>query len=77
MMAGCLGKFLSNKFYLCIYNTHVPKKNLINTIKNELSATFVSFEIIVYLAILDINLSCRFEFSAEVHLQVRYKVSIT
>jgi hypothetical protein len=50
---------------------------LINTIKDELHATFVSLGIIVYPAILGINLPCQSEILAEVHLQVRYKASVT
>jgi hypothetical protein len=38
--------------------------------------TFVSLRISVYLAILGINLPCRFEILAEVHLQVHYKANI-
>jgi TATA-binding protein-associated factor Taf7 len=38
---------------------------------------FVSLRIIAYSAILAINLPCRFEISREVHLQVRYKASVT
>jgi hypothetical protein len=44
----------------------------INTIKDELFATFVSLEIMVYTAILGIDLYGRFKISVEVHLQVRY-----
>jgi Flp pilus assembly pilin Flp len=42
-----------------------------------LLVTFVSLRIIVYPAILGVNLSDRFEISGEAHLQVRYKPSIT
>jgi hypothetical protein len=50
---------------------------LINTIKDELLATFVSLRIIVYPAILYVNLPGRFEISGEVHLQVCYKPNNT
>jgi hypothetical protein len=39
--------------------------------------TFVSLRIIVYPVILNVNLPCWFEILAEVHLQVRYKASVT
>jgi hypothetical protein len=42
-----------------------------------LSATFVSLGIIVYLAILGVNLRDQFEISGEVYLQVCYKPSVT
>jgi hypothetical protein len=42
--------------------------HIINTLKNELSVTFVSLGIIMYPAILGVNLPCRFEFSGKVHL---------
>jgi hypothetical protein len=51
--------------------------DIINTIKDELCATFVSLGIIVYLAILGIDLHGQFEISGEVHLQVHYKASVT
>jgi hypothetical protein len=38
---------------------------------------FVSLIIIVYTAILGINLPCWFKISAEVHMQVRYKASVS
>jgi hypothetical protein len=50
---------------------------IINTIKNELFVIFVTLEIVVYLAILCVNLLVRFKISGEVHLQVRYKHSVT
>jgi hypothetical protein len=43
-------------------------KHFINTIKNELPATFVSLQIIVYPTILGVNLLYQFEISGEVHL---------
>jgi hypothetical protein len=51
--------------------------DIINTIKDELCATFMSLGIIVYLAILGIDLHGQFEISGEVHLQVHYKASVT
>jgi hypothetical protein len=51
--------------------------SLINTIKDELPMTFVSFRIIVYLAILGVNLPGRIENLGEVHLQVHYKPNVT
>jgi uncharacterized membrane protein len=50
---------------------------IINTMKDELSVTFISFKIIVYPANLCVNLPSRFEILEEVHLQIRYKLSIT
>jgi hypothetical protein len=44
--------------------------------KDELSVTFVSLKIIVYLIILGVNLSSWFEILGEVNLQVRYKPSV-
>jgi hypothetical protein len=49
----------------------------INTIKNELPTTFLSLGIMVYLAILGVDLHDQFKISGEVHLQVRYKASVT
>jgi hypothetical protein len=49
----------------------------INTIKDELHAAFVSLKITIYLAILGVNVRGRFKISGEVHLQVRYKPSVT
>jgi hypothetical protein len=49
----------------------------INTIKDELPLIFVSFRIIVYPAILRVNLPGRIEILGNVHLQVRYKPSVT
>jgi hypothetical protein len=46
-------------------------------IKVELPMTFVSLISIVYPAILAINLPGRIEILGEVHLQVRYKPSVT
>jgi hypothetical protein len=48
-----------------------------NTIKDELPTTYVSLRIILYTAILDGDLPFRFEIWVEVHLQVRYKASVT
>jgi hypothetical protein len=50
---------------------------LINTIKNELLATFVLLRNIMYPTILCISLPCGLSFQGEVHLQVHYKGSAT
>jgi hypothetical protein len=49
---------------------------LINTIKNELLATFVSLRNIMYPTILCVNLPHGLSFQGEVHLQVHYKGSV-
>jgi hypothetical protein len=38
--------------------------------------TFVSLEIIIYSAILGVNLPGRFKISRDVHLQMRYKSTV-
>jgi hypothetical protein len=58
--------------YQC-YNISI----IINTIKAEPPVIFVSLGIIVYPAILGVNLPDQFEISVEIHLQVRYKPSVT
>jgi hypothetical protein len=50
--------------------------HIINTIKDELPVTFASLRIMVYPAILGVDLHGRFHISGEVHLQVRYKASV-
>jgi predicted cobalt transporter CbtA len=49
----------------------------LNSIKDKLPVTIVSLRIIVYPAILGVNLPDRFKISGEVHLQVRFKPSVT
>jgi hypothetical protein len=50
--------------------------NLINTINDVLSLTFVPVKIIVYPSTLCVNLTYQIEISGEVHLQVCYKPNI-
>jgi hypothetical protein len=54
-----------------------PPVDYINTIKDKLHVTFMSFRIILYPVILGVNLPDLIEISGEVHLQVRYKASVT
>jgi hypothetical protein len=71
-LISCTWSSILNYFWYAYAKIH-----LINTIKDELPATFVSLEIIVYPAILGVNLSYRYDISAEVHMQVHYKTSVT